>query len=94
MIKFFQLDEFVAVTPGYSGEYFLPFVFESQAAENALGWVPISPGEIQINSKNFQPDFRRSKEVLPRRDRLAADSNPHFVWRVRLRRRTGRTHPC
>ena len=53
MIKFFQLDEFVAVTPGYSGEYFLPFVFESQAAENALGWIPISPGENHIIRKSF-----------------------------------------
>ncbi|CAG5113794.1 Oidioi.mRNA.OKI2018_I69.chr2.g7884.t1.cds [Oikopleura dioica] len=47
IVKFFQLDEFVAVTPGYSGEYFLPFIFESHAAENALGWVPISPDGVK-----------------------------------------------
>ena len=57
MIKFFQLDEFVAVTPGYSGEYFLPYVFESQAAENALGWVPISPGDNSKIRKFFSTCF-------------------------------------
>jgi len=45
LMNIFQLNDIVFVTPGISGEYVIPFIFESQRALRMAAWVPISPGK-------------------------------------------------
>lgn len=44
LMNIFQLENIVFVTPGISGEYVIPFIFESQRSFRMAAWVPISPG--------------------------------------------------
>ena len=44
MTSIFQLSNIVFVTPGYSGEFVLPFMFTSERQFRMAAWVSISPG--------------------------------------------------
>ena len=44
LMNIFQLTDIVFITPGISGEFVIPFIFESQRTDRMAAWVPISPG--------------------------------------------------